>query len=148
MAPKNVETVKHLIMNLPLQNGHIFSGTVLLFSDAKFCTIPSTLKQNLFPSGVHIRGISPIYNTTLLDRILILLETLLGREVHMPSVWISIAVILHFESWVGHVLTVFNPSLCRLCPFHVVVCSCFKAMLLWDFTLMGPLFNLGNTLPA
>ena len=45
MAPKNVETVKHHIMNLPLQNGHIFSGTVLLFSDAKFCTIPSTLKQ-------------------------------------------------------------------------------------------------------
>ena len=127
---------------------HLFQGKFFCSQMQNFVQFLPLWSKNLFPSGVHIREISPNYNTTLLDQVLILLETFLGREVHMPPVWISIVVILHFKSWVGHVLTVFNPSLCRLCPFHVVVCCCFKAVSLWDFTLMEPLFNLGNTLPA
>lgn len=80
-------------MNLPLQNGHIF------FWDSSFVLRCKVLynsfhfeAKNLFPSGVHIRETSPIYNTTLLDPVLILLETFLVTEVHMPPVWILIAV--------------------------------------------------------
>ena len=104
--------------------------------------------KNLFPSGVHIREISPIYNYTTLKSSFDSIRDLFregGTYAPCPNFNGS-----HFAflSWVGHVLTVFNPSLCRLCPFHVVVCCCFKAILLWDFTLMGPLSNLGNILPA
>ena len=55
--------------------------------------------KNFFSSGVHINKISPVYNTTLLDPVLILLETFLGKEVRMLPVWISIAVVLH-NFWV------------------------------------------------
>lgn len=75
---------------------HLIQGQLICSQMKNFVQFLPLWSKNLFPSGVHIREISPNYNTTLLGKVLILLETFLGREVHMPPVWISIAVILHF----------------------------------------------------
>lgn len=69
---------------------HLFQGKFFCSQMQNFVQFLPLWSKNLSPSGVHIREISPNYNTTLLDQVLILLETFLGREVHMPPVWISI----------------------------------------------------------
>lgn len=78
---------------------HLIQGQLICSQMKNFVQFLPLWSKNLFPSGVHIREISPNYNTTLLGKVLILLETFLGREVHMPPVWISIAVILQATSW-------------------------------------------------